>query len=302
MKLTVKPEWDGFEIKRILFRELGFSAGMVTRLKHMQDGILLDGEYVGVRNKVSKGQTLSLHTEDTSSEANEYILPVDLPVDILYEDVNVVCAGKPSGMPTIPTHGHRDDTLANALTYRYKDSGSVFVFRPVNRLDRETSGVVLVARNRLSAKKCGEELSAGGFEKTYIAVICGTPEPRNGIVRGYIRRELPSIILRGFYEEGSESEYSETEYDVLYTNGKYSVVKLRPKTGRTHQLRVHMSHIGCPIIGDDLYGEKSELIGRTALHARSLTFTLPDGADKRITVESPIPEDMQTLIQTLKGN
>ena len=285
MKLTVDKIRESKTVKEILFGELGLSRGQVVYLKN-NDGIRVNGCHVTVRYILRAGDILELDLEDTSGNMNERIEPVCLPVDVLYEDEDVICVNKPAGMPTHPSHNHHGDTLANALAYYFSEKGIPFVFRSVNRLDRETSGVVLVAKNRAAAAKLSKSLQDGKFEKIYYAVVCGVPVEHRGRVLAYISRKEGSIIFRKASETGSTPEYAETIYELAELYDAHSLLKLRPITGRTHQIRVHMQYIGNPIYGDGLYGtEKDEGL---MLHASKLTFPLPCG--EMLSVEAPLPD------------
>lgn len=284
MIITVDKSVEAKTIKEILFGELGLSRGQVVSLKN-NDGIRVNGHHVTVRYVLCLGDVLELDLEDTAESINKHILPVCLPVDILYEDDDVICINKPAGMPTHPSYNHHDDTLANALSYYYREKGVPFVFRAVNRLDRETSGVVLVAKNRSASAKLSKSLQDGKFDKTYVAVVCGVPKENTGKIVAYISRKEGSIIFRKASETGSDSEYAETLYEVLEFYGNHTLLKVIPVTGRTHQIRVHMQYVGHPIYGDGLYGtQKDEGL---MLHASKLTFPLPCG--KMITVDAPLP-------------
>lgn len=277
---------------------LGFSRAAVTALKEREDGILLNGERVTVRAVLHEGDTLCLGIEDRGEDVNGHILPRALPLDILYEDENIICVNKSADMPTHPTHGHYDDTLANALAHYSGEKGIPFVFRAVNRLDRDTSGIVLVAKNQASADYIARQIRERTVVKKYIAV-CEGALPERGSIKTYIRRMDKSIITRANYDSGSDSEFAHTEYTVLESEEKYSIVEAEPVTGRTHQLRVHFSGLGHPIIGDTLYGNDHSSISRQALHASSLTFRLPfDGAP--VTVRAPLADDIKALIKEIK--
>jgi len=175
MTIDIISRLDGLTVKEILYNELGLSHGQVVKLKKDEQGIVLNGERVTVVHRVTAGDVLELATEDSEGDINEMIEPVNIPVDIIYEDDYILCVNKPSSMPTHPSHGHHYDTLANALCYYYKEQGRPFVFRAVNRLDSETSGVVLIAKDRTSAFKLGASLKNGGFKKEYLALVKGRP-------------------------------------------------------------------------------------------------------------------------------
>jgi 23S rRNA pseudouridine1911/1915/1917 synthase len=234
------------------------------------------------------------------TDVNEHIEPVDIPIEILYEDDEVVAVNKGAAMPTHPSHNHHNDTLANALAWRYKQMGIPFVFRAVNRLDADTSGIVLVARNRMAAFKMSNELSSGNISKRYIAVLDGVLEHREGSITAPIRRKSDSIILRECCREG-EGDYARTDYTLLCENGTFCAVEARPITGRTHQIRVHFAHIGLPLVGDYLYGKEGQCgMKRHALHAYKLSFNRPSDG-KRIELTADMPEDIKTLYSEING-
>ena len=275
----------GKTVKEILFGELGLSRGQVVSLKN-NDGIRVNGEHVTVRYILKENDILELDVEDDCEDMNEHITPVEMPIDILYEDDNVICVNKPSGMPTHPSHNHHNDTLANALAYYYGQKDIPFVFRAVNRLDRETSGVVLIAKNRAAAAKLSKALQDNKFEKTYHAVVCGLPAKKQGEIVAYISRKEGSIIFRKAEREGTDSEYARTLYCCKEYYDDHTLLEVTPITGRTHQIRVHMQYIGNSIYGDGLYG--TEAAEGLMLHASSLKFPLPTG--EVITVTAPLPD------------
>ncbi len=285
MIITVDITRKDKTVKEIVFGELGLSRGQVVSLKN-NDGIRVNGCHVTVRYRLSEGDILELKLEDVEDNINTRIPPVDIPIQILYEDDDVICINKPSGMPTHPSHNHHTDTLANALVYYYSQKGIPFVFRAVNRLDRETSGVVLVAKNRAASAKLSKSLQDNKFEKVYNAVVCGTPREEQGRIIAYISRKEGSIIFRKASDTGTASEYAETYYEIIERYGDHSLLKVKPITGRTHQIRVHMQYIGNPIFGDGLYGVES--CEGLMLHASSLSFPLPSG--EMLTVNAPIPD------------
>ncbi len=286
----------GRTVLEIMKRELGLSGSILRHLKFSEGGILVDGRHVTVRHVLSEGECLSLAVEDRTS--GEKLIPVALPLPIRYEDGEVVVPDKPPHMPTHPSSGHWEDTVANALAYRYESAGVPFVFRPVNRLDRNTSGLLLIARNRIAAAKLGRAMQKGEIRKQYLAILCGVLPRDEGIIRTYLRRTAESVILRENCGEGEGGALSLTRYRVLAVKGGHSLVLCEPLTGRTHQLRVHFAGLGCPILGDDLYGEISPLIDRHALHSHTLSFPHPDGGE-RLTVQAPLPEDMKEALTAL---
>ena len=294
MDFIIDSKAHGMTVLAFLRYEAGLSGAMLRHLKRVDDGITVNGAHVTVRYTLSFGEVLTIKSED--SEPSENIVATDIAIDIVYEDEDIVVPDKPPFVPTHPSHGHFDDTVANALCYRYGGEKSPFVFRAINRLDRNTSGLLLVARNRMAAAKLSASLKSGDVSKEYVAILKGTLPEKEGIIDTYIKRTEASIITRSVCGEYDGGDRALTSYKVLFSNGEYSIVTATPITGRTHQLRVHFSYLGAPIVGDDLYGEYCRHIGRHALHASRLTF--PHPKDKReMSFFSPIPNDMCTLIR-----
>lgn len=293
MDFTVDKTCGGRVLRDYLRRTLGVSSGLLAALK-AAGGIAVNGEAATVRHVLAAGDTVSLAFEDTGSRPE----PSAAAVDILYEDDFILAAAKPPYMPTHESHGHRGDTLANALAGEFARRGVPFVFRAVNRLDADTSGVLLVAKNRYAAERFGALVAAREIEKTYIALLTRAPEPPAGVIDSYIRRTGESIILRASYPSGAPCEHAVTAYETVETVGGAAVVRCLPKTGRTHQLRVHFASIGCPIAGDDLYGGGFAL-PRQALHAARLAFVHPVTGTETV-IECPLPPDLTAYLETLR--
>lgn len=291
MNIEITSAEAGLTIREYLRRRLGYSSAMLKKLKFTDGGIKINGNFVTVRHVLEVGELLSLMCEDTREDVSPYIIPVDLPLDVLYEDEHVTVVDKPPLMPAHPSFGHRDDTVANALAYRYRNS--TYVFRPVNRLDRDTSGVMLCANTRLASYKMYRSMREGMISKYYIAILKNTPAAPSGEIRSYMRRKDGSVIMR---EECAKDEgkLAVTRYTVLCGSGDGCAVIASPITGRTHQLRVQFAGIGCPIIGDSLYGDMSCHISRQALHAISSAFPHPSTSEW-VTFVSPLPDDIKKL-------
>ena len=283
MKIVIPEEFVGRLLRSYLKNSLLISSKMLTRLKNDEKGILLTGQHVTVRQVLHAGDVLEIADRDTEREESETVIPTKLPLCVMYEDENIIVLNKPPHMPTHPSHGHITDTLANALAYRYKTDGIPFVFRPLGRLDRNTSGIVIAGKTRPASGFLGRALIKGDVRKCYLAIVEGELEcdGKTHVIDVPIRRMSDSIIMRTACtadEEGAESAL--TRYRVLASANGLSLLLAEPKTGRTHQLRVHFSHIGHPIIGDDIYGaqspsDSSHLIDRHALHALSITVPVP---------------------------
>ena len=286
MRIEINENDHGKSVLDILKSNLKFPSSIITFLKKKDRGIVLNGDRVTVRKTVKHGDILELeYTDDTTLVEESDILPVNLPLDIIYEDNDIIAVNKPPYMPTHPSHNHHNDTLANALRYYFDSRDIPFIFRAVNRLDNLTSGIVLIAKNRLAAANLSRDIAAGKVTKGYLAVLNGCPEKEDGEICAPIRRVADSIITRAVCEDGA---YSLTKYKILFKNEMFSLVRAFPITGRTHQLRVHFSHIGHPICGDTLYGYPSHFIARQALHAYTLTFTHPiSGKTLKLTAQPP---------------
>ncbi len=294
MQFTVTREDAGLCVRQFLARKLTLSHKMLKYLKYRPNGILVNGSPATVRRILAQGDTLSLATED--SETPPHLIPVDLPIEILYEDDDLVVPAKPADMPTHPSHDHWDDTVANALAYRYAQAGLPFVFRPINRLDRNTSGLLLVARNKMAAGGLTQAMQAGEIRKAYLAVLDGEMELGEGEIHACLHRTASSIIVREVCSpDAPDADEAHTRYRVLASNGGHSLVLAQPITGRTHQLRVHFASMGHSITGDDLYGSPSPHIPRHALHAYTLSFPHP-ATQEQMTLTAPLPNDFLHLL------
>ncbi len=304
MQYIIAENHDGQPLREYLLHSLGLSHRLLTRLKQTPRGILLNGTPVTVRALLKKGDLLTLATEDAEDASHGHIAIGKTLPDILYEDEHILVCNKPFGMPTHPSHGHIDDTLANAVAlYEASRGNPAVVFRPVNRLDRDTSGVVLIARDQFSAARLSRAMSEGRIQKQYFAVLEGIPPQPRGEITAAIRRAEQSIITREICAPGLPGAHdAHTQYQAVlhwpYQDRKRCLVKAVPLTGRTHQLRLHFAHVGAPIAGDTLYGGQycnDTSPSRQALHAYSLTFPHPI-TQKAMTVVAPLYDDMRALL------
>ncbi len=294
MDYIIQYEFDGKTVKDFIIKNLDLSSKMLTRLKHDQHGIILNGNRVTVRAILKQGDVLSLGIE-REQKTSDSITPVNIPLDIIYEDEYYIVLNKPANMPTHPSHDHRDDTLANALAYLYTKSKEPFVFRAVNRLDRDTSGIVIFAKSAIAASKFSLLQQNKFIAKEYIAITSGVVSGC-GSVEGYIRRKANSIMLREFSADRiyPDDAYSLTTYTSLASTDKHSLLHLSLHTGRTHQIRVHMQSLGAPVLGDGLYG-KEDGEQRHMLHAYKIGFVHPF-TEKQISITAKIPSDfLKTL-------
>ena len=298
MEFVIDQAHHGKTVLSYIRHTLQISSRMLTVLKQTENGITVDGEHVTVRRVLCQGNVLRLAIDDTAEHASHNIPPADIPLEIVYEDAHVIAMNKPPHMPTHPSHNHHDDTLANALAYRYAQEGVPFVFRPMGRLDRNTSGIVLAAKDKVASGMLTSAIKAGEVQKTYLAIVTGElpADGKTHTIECGIRRMADSVIMRTTCEDSTDpSEASITDYEVLAAAEGLSLVRVKPRTGRTHQIRVHFAYIGHPLLGDELYGTPDARIDRHALHALSLEFPVPF-AQERICVSAPLWEDMLDLI------
>lgn len=277
-EFTVSDNEDGLTAGDVL-RLRGVSRRLTVKLKRRENGITLNGVQTRTVDRVRAGDILAVALDGGSSlEANP-----SLTVPVAYEDEDVIVFDKPDNMPVHPSAGHYGDTLGNCF-------GAMFpglTFRPVNRLDKNTSGLCAVAKNAYAAKMLG-----GNMEKEYLAAACGTVDGC-GRIEAPIGRADGGVIKR---EVRSDGQYAATNYTIIKENGKYTLLRVVPETGRTHQIRVHFAYIGHPLAGDELYGGDTSDIGRHALHCCRLGFVSPISG-KKVVLESPMREDIKRLFE-----
>lgn len=301
MTVTISNRWNEKTVSDFL-KEVGYSHKAISRLKRLEDGILLNGTRVTVRAILREGDTLSLGVEDRVEEQNPYLEPVNLPLSVIFEDERLLAVNKPPFMPTHPSMGHTGDTLANAVAYYLQREDRPFVFRAINRLDRDTSGVVLLAKDKFTAARLAGAMEDGKIRKTYLALLCGRLSEDSGVIDLPIRRREASIITREAVPctDGNTlpvgAQPACTRYEVVCRGEDYTLVRAFPETGRTHQLRVHFAYMGHPILGDTLYGTSDSRISRQALHAETLTIPYLEGER---TITAPLPDDLQTLLKEI---
>lgn len=290
LTLTVPPELDGTEVNTLLRRVLGLSGTVLRRVKWLPDGITLDGARVNVRVRAEVGQVLAVRLTDPERKSG--LVPRQGPLDIVFEDRDLVVVNKAAGVPVHPGPGHYDDTLGNFLIYYYDQEGEPADFHPVHRLDRGTTGLLAVAKHPYAQEKLKNALHTGGFRRQYLAVCDGIPVPDQGVIDAPLGPLEGSLMAQTVRPDGVSAR---TRYRVLERFGPRALVELELDTGRTHQIRVHMASIGCPLTGDFLYGrEDPSLIARPALHSARLELTHPVTGE-RLSFSAPLPEDMRNL-------
>lgn len=271
VSIIIDKDSDGMSVKEFLLSH-GYSITLIKKIKN--GGILLGRTAVTVRAILHEGDELTLVLPTGS---NENIPPIDIDIPVLYEDSELVVFDKPTNMPTHPSRGNSLPTLANAAVFKYGDG---FIFRSITRLDRDTSGIVLVAKNAVSAFRLSRDMKLGKFKKKYMCTVSGVPVPEHGIIDAPIRREAEGSIKRTVAPDGKRAV---TEYTVVSSDGYTSECEVLLHTGRTHQIRVHMAHIGHPLVGDFLYGERDSEGYR--LRCVELSFPHPDTGET-ITVKA----------------
>ena len=303
MKFIISAQDAGMTVLSYLKSKLKISTSALASLKRVDMGICVNEKHVTVRFVLSEGDALTIRDKDTFSDVNESVEPHAIPLDVILENEELFVINKPPYMPTHPSHNHTDDTLANALAYIYMERGEPLVFRPIGRLDRNTSGISLIAKSSISASFLHYARSHGLMQKRYIALLEGKIADGNEwhITETNMKRTEGSVIVRCVSESDDPDSFNAiTRWRVLYSNDEISLVEAIPETGRTHQLRVHFSYLGHPILGDDIYGTESEIISRHALHAYSLSIPMPYGKDITSFTSMP-PEDMQRAFRLLSG-
>ncbi|MCA0755431.1 RluA family pseudouridine synthase [Paenibacillus sp. N4] len=295
----------GKTVRTVLERQLGVSRKLLSQVKLTEHGLTVNEKRAYTTAPVSRGDVIRVRM---LREESDDILPQPIPVQIIFEDEDLLIANKPAGMIVHPTHGHYTNTMANGIVRHWLEKGERVRFRPVHRLDEDTSGLVAVAKTAYVHQQLSEQMQANGFLKLYRAYVYGCPQPDRGTVDAPIDRDPEEPHIRIVTPEGYPSV---THYETVKSFGENggkplaAAVRLKLETGRTHQIRVHMKHIGCPLIGDKMYGPKEgaveaweEAVSRQALHAETLGFTHP--ITKRwMEWQAPLPPELERLEQAL---
>ncbi len=282
---TITPQEDGMQVLEFL-RSKGFSRHILTSMKPDKEALLVNGMRAGGRSILKEGDHFRVRVMETGSM--EGIVPAPLPLDILYEDEDILVLNKPADMPVHPSIGNYTNTLANAAAFYFQQKGMLCPFRCINRLDRDTSGALILAKNALSAAILSAQMRNREIRRTYLAVVCGVTPP-SGTVSAPIGRVSDSVIQRQVDPEHGESAV--THYERLAVRNDHSLLEIHLETGRTHQIRVHMGYIGHPLPADYLYHPVYDHFKRQPLHSFQLNFRHPlTGKDLCFT--APVPKDM----------
>ncbi len=283
LSFLIDEENDGVQIRDYL-RNFGVSAALLTKLKQTENGVTRNGEFAKTIDRLNQGDVLTIRIENSGHMPT----PTKMDIEVCYEDEDILVLNKPAFLPVHESLNHRGDTLSNFVSYFLDED---MAFRAVFRLDRDTSGLILIAKHELSASKL-----AGRIKKDYYAVAEGEIK-EGGTINLPIARCGESIIKRRVDENG---ETAITHYQPISTKNGNTLLKINLETGRTHQIRVHFSHIAHPLLGDELYGGKTEQISRQALHCKTIYFTHPI-TEKEMIIDCDLPEDIKKLIYVQLG-
>lgn len=285
---------DGIKLDSILKSRLNLSRRMIIGLKK-NNCIYINGKPEFVNYLVRKGDEVLVNI---AKEENQDIKPQDIPIDIAYEDGDLLIVNKQPGIVVHPTRGHPEGTLANGIIFYFREKNESTIVRLVNRLDRDTSGLILIAKNQFSHQAMAKQLDLNQIDKIYLAVVHGIVKENEGTIDLPIDRPERESIKREVMTSGYKAV---THFKVLERLKDASLLEIKLETGKTHQIRVHMSHIGHPLFSDTLYGccDDSKWIMRQALHAFMLSFNHPRTGEK-LCIKAEIPSDIQILLNELK--
>lgn len=278
-----------YNIREVAKSYFHMSDKLIVKLKNKQM-IFLNGKCAKISTPLSWNDIVEFSLN--YPEESENIIPTKMKLESVFEDEAFLIVNKPAGIPVHPSMNHYEDSLSNGVKYYFNQIHFNKKIRPVNRLDKDTSGLVVFAKNEYIQENLIRQMKTGEFQKTYIAVLEGILNSKEGIIDAPIARKSGSIIEREVnFQEGQEAQ---TAYHVLHEENNLSLVKLELKTGRTHQIRVHSKYIGHPLLGDTLYNKSSHLISRQALHAYQINFVHPVSKEK-MSFETEIPKDIKTI-------
>jgi len=287
LKIKASDTDSGKTVEKLWKSRFGISSGLFVKLK-LGGRLRINGNVCRSTDIVSTGDILTADVSE--NEASENIVPADIGLDIVYEDEYITVINKPRKMCVHPSIANFDCTLANGLITHWQNRGEMHKFHAVNRIDKDTSGICVVAKNRFAHGVLSEQIKTGKFLRKYLAVLKGCPEPWEGTIDLPIKRTENSVIKR---EVSSDGKRAVTHYKILRRKGEYSLAEIFLETGRTHQIRVHFSYMGCPLEGDWLYGDSADNSGQL-LHAYYAEFFHPATGEKMV-FSLDLPTDMQNI-------
>lgn len=294
--VTYEVGKDGNDIKiRDYMKDNLNLSGRFIRGSAMNRRLRVNGKDVKLNYRLHEGDIIEV---TVNAEESQNIEGEDLNINVIYEDDDLLIVDKPPFMVVHPTKSHPSGTLANGVIHHFRSNNDNSIVRLVSRLDRDTSGLIMIAKNQFSHMNLAKSMEKNQIEKSYLAIIHGKLENNEGTIDLPIGRPTNETIKRAVLEDGQRSI---TNYKIRESYRKGALVELLLETGRTHQIRVHLSYVGCPIYGEQLYSEfnDEEFISRQALHAYALTLPHPR-TGIILKFKSQIPEDMRNLIETLK--
>lgn len=290
LRYVITEADEGLRIEQYL-KQRGYSRQCLIHLKKHPGSVLADGVSRFLNQPLAAGERLIIRFCEEESSAK--IPPVEIPLNIVYEDEDLLVINKPAGMPIHPSMNNYTNSMANGLAWYYAQQGKPFIFRCINRLDRDTSGLTLVAKNLLSSCILSAMAQKKAIRREYLAIVRGSVRPGEGTIDAPLIRKPGSIIEREV--DFAHGETAVTHYRLEKESNGHSLIALRLETGRTHQIRVHMKYIGYPLIGDYLYNPDTEWIGRQALHSCRLSFVHPITGEA-MDFSAPLPEDMDRVL------
>lgn len=290
IQYTITEKDSGLRIEQFL-RRRGYSGQNLAEIKRMPKSILVNGVHYYMRQTLTAGDILQVIICETKN--SEKIPPVEIPLDIIYEDEDIIVINKPAGMPIHPSMNNYYNSLANALAWYYQNQGKPFIFRCCNRLDRDTSGLTVVSKHLVSGSILSTMTKNREVHREYLAVVKGSVTPPAGTICAPLARKEGTIIERTVdFEHGEEAI---THYRLVKEANGHSLVSLKLETGRTHQIRIHMKYLGFPLIGDYLYNPDMEHMNRQALHSHHMEFAHPVTGEW-MSFTAPLPADMANVM------